>query len=157
MITHCVATIRKQEARRYFVKYLTGKMLGIGAVVAVVYGLVWYYANQLIAQIKGSATITAATLVAGLGLMYLVKLTRTLRVSPEIEVEGLDLHEHGAPAYHPEYAYMGYSPLPLGKGAGGAPVAVTAPVARSEPVEVAAGRLDEPEEPDERVIPEPVG
>jgi Amt family ammonium transporter len=77
-------------------------------------------ANQMIAQIKGSATITFATLAAGLILMYVVKMTRTLRVSPEGEIEGLDIHEHGAPAYHPEYAYMGYSQLPPGKPASGA-------------------------------------
>jgi Amt family ammonium transporter len=34
--------------------------------------------------------------------MYLVNLTGTLRVSKEGELEGLDLHEHGIPAY-PEY------------------------------------------------------
>ena len=77
-------------------------------------------ANQLIAQIKGSATITFCTLAAGLILMYLVKMTRTLRVSPEGEIEGLDIHEHGAPSYHPEFAYMGYSQLPPGKPASGA-------------------------------------
>jgi len=35
-------------------------------------------------------------------MMYLVHLTGTLRVSKEGELEGLDLHEHGVPAY-PEY------------------------------------------------------
>ena len=34
--------------------------------------------------------------------MYAVKATGTLRVSPEGELEGLDLHEHGSAAY-PEY------------------------------------------------------
>ena len=34
--------------------------------------------------------------------MYAVKLTGTLRVSREGELEGLDLHEHGATAY-PEF------------------------------------------------------
>jgi len=32
--------------------------------------------------------------------------------------EGLDIVEHGAPAFHPEYAYMGYSPIPSGKSGG---------------------------------------
>jgi len=40
-------------------------------------------------------------------LMRAVKLTGTLRVSEEGELEGIDIHEHGAPAYHPESAYMG--------------------------------------------------
>jgi Amt family ammonium transporter len=34
--------------------------------------------------------------------MYVVNLTGTLRVSEEGELYGLDLHEHGIPAY-PEY------------------------------------------------------
>jgi ammonium transporter, Amt family len=31
--------------------------------------------------------------------MYAVKFTGTLRVAPEGEIEGLDLHEHGGEAY----------------------------------------------------------
>jgi Amt family ammonium transporter len=55
--------------------------------------------NQLIAQMIGSASVTAGTLVLGFALMYSVKATGTLRVSEEGELEGLDLHEHGGPAY----------------------------------------------------------
>ena len=93
-------------------------------------------ANQLIAQIKGSAIIGGATLIAGLLLMYLVKLTGTLRISPEGEVEGLDIHEHGAPAYHPEPAYEGYSPIPMGvpraNGGSGTHAPVSEPVLDSQ-------------------------
>jgi ammonium transporter, Amt family len=67
---------------------------------AVVTGL--FYgggANQLIAQCIGSGAVTVATVVAGFVLMYAVKATGTLRVSKEGEQEGLDLHEHGGPAY----------------------------------------------------------
>jgi ammonium transporter, Amt family len=67
---------------------------------AVVTGL--FYgggANQLIAQVIGSAAVTAATLAAGMLLMYAVKATGTLRVSKEGELEGIDIHEHGGPAY----------------------------------------------------------
>jgi Amt family ammonium transporter len=74
--------------------------------------------DQLVAQLKGSAFITVATLAIGLLVMYAVKAIGWLRVSPEGEMEGLDIHEHGAPAYHPEYAYMGYSPIPAGAGSG---------------------------------------
>ena len=42
------------------------------------------------------------------------------------EPRGLDIIEHGAPAFHPEYAYMGYSPIPGGKTAS-APVSKGAP------------------------------
>jgi Amt family ammonium transporter len=83
---------------------------GDGAVVkGVLYG---GNTNQLVAQIKGSVIITAATLAAGLLLMFAVKAIGLLRISEAGEIEGLDIHDHGAPAYHPEYAYMGYSPLP---------------------------------------------
>jgi Amt family ammonium transporter len=54
---------------------------------------------QLIAQAIGSAAVTAATFGAGLILMYAVKATGTLRVTKDGELEGLDIHEHGGPAY----------------------------------------------------------
>ncbi len=56
----------------------------------------------LSAQFIGSLIITLSTFALAMGLMYLVNLTGTLRVSKEGELEGLDLHEHGIPAY-PEY------------------------------------------------------
>jgi len=58
------------------------------------------------AQIIGSASITIATFIAAMALMYGVKATGTLRVSAEGELEGLDLHEHGSSAY-PEYMISG--------------------------------------------------
>jgi Amt family ammonium transporter len=69
-------------------------------------------ANQLVTQIKGSATIIACTAAAGVLLMFGIKALGMLRISEAEELEGLDIAEHGAPAYHPEYAYMGYSPIP---------------------------------------------
>jgi Amt family ammonium transporter len=80
-----------------------------GRVTGLLYG---GNANQLVAQIKGSATIVIFTLAAGLAVMFFLKAMGVLRVSEAGELEGLDIHEHGAPAYHPEYAYMGYSPIP---------------------------------------------
>src|SRR4030095_2599988 len=87
-----------------------------GRVTGLLYG---GNANQLIAQIKGSATIIVATAIAGLIVMYGIKGMGALRVSEAGELEGLDIHEHGAPAYHPEYAYMGYSPIPSSVEGGG--------------------------------------
>ncbi len=58
------------------------------------------------AQMIGSFSITIATFVASMALMYAVKATGTLRISTEGEIEGLDLHEHGYPAY-PEYVVTG--------------------------------------------------
>jgi len=56
----------------------------------------------LSAQIIGNLIITVSTFAVAMGMMYLVNLTGTLRVSREGELEGLDIHEHGIPAY-PEY------------------------------------------------------
>jgi Amt family ammonium transporter len=58
--------------------------------------------SQLIAQAIGSASVTLTTFVVAMALMYAVKATGTLRVSAAGEIEGLDIHEHGASAY-PEY------------------------------------------------------
>ncbi len=58
--------------------------------------------DQLVAQIIGNASIGIGVLIAGLVLMYAVKMTGTLRVSREGELEGLDIHEHGTTAY-PEH------------------------------------------------------
>src|SRR3954453_4084133 len=100
---------------------------GVGKLVTgVLYG---GNANQLVAQIKGSATIIACTLAAGLLLMFGIKALGLLRISEAEELEGLDIAEHGAPAYHPEYAYMGYSPLPPSLETAGAAGGTEAPPA----------------------------
>src|SRR6185295_7549417 len=59
----------------------------------------------LTAQVIGSFTVTVATFGVGLALMYAVKALGVLRVSEEGELQGLDIHEHGIPAY-PEYALV---------------------------------------------------
>ena len=56
----------------------------------------------LTAQVIGNVIITLSTFALAMGLMAAVNLTGTLRVSREGELEGLDIHEHGIPAY-PEY------------------------------------------------------
>jgi Amt family ammonium transporter len=79
---------------------------------AIVKGLLYGGGTgQLIAQAIGSGAITLATLASAFALMYLVKLTGTLRVSRDGEIEGLDVHEHGMLAY-PEYVIHGYEPTP---------------------------------------------
>jgi Amt family ammonium transporter len=57
----------------------------------------------LIAQAIGSFLITTSTFAVAMSLMYAVKAMGYLRVTEEGELQGLDLHEHGCPAY-PEYA-----------------------------------------------------
>lgn len=69
--------------------------------------------KQLVAQAIGSVVVTGVVLGAGLVLMKLVALTRTLRVSPEGEVEGIDISEHGAPAYHLEIGAGMLHPTPV--------------------------------------------
>ena len=56
----------------------------------------------LAAQAIGSVIVTTATFTVSLAVMYLVNAIGVLRVSAEGENYGLDLHEHGIPAY-PEY------------------------------------------------------
>jgi Amt family ammonium transporter len=54
---------------------------------------------QLIAQAIGSASVCAATLVVSFGMMYLLKLAGVLRLAPDKEMLGMDVAEHGGPAY----------------------------------------------------------
>ena len=63
--------------------------------------------KQLIAQIIGSAAMCAATFAIASLVFYLINRTGTLRVSEEGEIEGLDYHEHGGEAYHPEFGGPG--------------------------------------------------
>jgi Amt family ammonium transporter len=74
--------------------------------------------HQFWYQLFGSAVICTVTFAVALVIMYALKALGVLRISPEHELEGLDIVEHGAPSYHPEYAYMGYSPIPSGKSGG---------------------------------------
>lgn len=62
-------------------------------------------------QAIGSASVTLATFVVAMVLMYAVKVTGTLRVSAEGEIQGLDLHEHGTSAY-PEFVMHGNDGTP---------------------------------------------
>jgi len=66
-----------------------------------------------------------------------------LRVSKDGELEGLDIHEHGTPAYHMEFGYgMTYS-SPTGASSSGRPPNVSSN--RGEPI----GSTDPPEQTDE--------
>jgi hypothetical protein len=82
-----------------------------------------------VAQLIGSLTCIVVVLGIGLLLMYAVKATGTLRVSRDGELEGIDIHEHGTPAYHLEF----------GQGA-------------TYTTLLGAGRLKEPEDPKTRPV-----
>jgi Amt family ammonium transporter len=56
----------------------------------------------LVAQLIGSAIVTVATFGTAMVVMYAINALGLLRVSEEGERYGIDLHEHGIPAY-PEY------------------------------------------------------
>ena len=73
---------------------------------SVLTGLFYHGGTTVLkAQFIGSAVITICTFVVAMILMLAVKATGLLRVSREGELEGLDVHEHGIPAY-PEFALV---------------------------------------------------
>jgi len=55
-----------------------------------------------IAQCIGSGIICAATFAVAMAVFFALNLVGRLRLSKEGELEGMDIHEHGMPAY-PEY------------------------------------------------------
>ena len=55
--------------------------------------------TQLVAQIIGSASITGATFATSLLMMYALKALGVLRLSADKERLGMDVAEHGGPAY----------------------------------------------------------
>jgi Amt family ammonium transporter len=91
----------------------------------VVTGL--FYGNhpldQLKAQFVGSATCVIVVGGFSLIMFWLIKQfpgTWNLRISQEGELEGLDIHEHGSPAYHMEFGYgMSYTTASGLPGPGG--------------------------------------
>jgi Amt family ammonium transporter len=59
-------------------------------------------ADQLLSQLIGVVSIAAFVLVTSGLLFFVLKKTVGLRVSEQEEIEGLDVHEHGAPGYADE-------------------------------------------------------
>jgi Amt family ammonium transporter len=102
----------------------------------VVKGLFWGGGgHQLLTQAIGSAS--CIILVGGVAMLIMlgikaIKGSWSLRVSADGELEGLDIHEHGTPAYHVEFGQgMTYSTpanLPLRLPTGGASSRDDAPV-----------------------------
>jgi Amt family ammonium transporter len=74
----------------------TGPDTSGGVVTGLFYG---GGVNQLVAQAVGSACIGGASFLAALAMMYSLKLVGVLRLSAERELAGMDISEHGGPAY----------------------------------------------------------
>src|SRR5690349_5982222 len=91
--------------------------------VGLFYGGGW---SLLAAQALGSLIVTASTFAAAMAVMYAGKAFGVLRVSEEGERYGLDLHEHGIPAY-PEYV-ISSTARPVGMGGSHAPEPFAQPV-----------------------------
>jgi Amt family ammonium transporter len=72
--------------------FADGTYLGVSGLVE---GSGW----QLLAQLISMGVVTAWALVTGLALFFLLKITMGVRVSREVELEGLDIPEHGIAAY----------------------------------------------------------
>jgi Amt family ammonium transporter len=56
--------------------------------------------KQLVAQLVGVIAVGAYVLVASSICWLIIKAVVGLRVSPQEEIEGLDIGEHGNEAYH---------------------------------------------------------
>lgn len=67
-----------------------------GGLAAAIFG-----GQPVVAQIVGSIAIPLWAFVMAFALFYILKVTMGIRVSPEDEMEGLDISEHGASAYGP--------------------------------------------------------
>ena len=88
--------------------------------------------DQLWPRSSAARSSPPPSLVAGLGPDVRRQATGTLRVSEEGELEGIDIHEHGAPAYHPEFGFMGVAGVGSGStGGAGTPAPAGAMVSRT--------------------------
>jgi Amt family ammonium transporter len=76
---------------------------------------------QLVSQVIGVAAVAAFVAVAAGLLFLIIKATVGLRVSPEEEIAGLDVLEHGAPGYGPDVT-PALPPTPIPDGASSAAV-----------------------------------
>ncbi len=105
----------------------TGMDTSTGVVTGLFYG---GGTDQLVSQIIGSASMTIACFGVALVMMFALKGVKLLRVHEDIEREGLDIGEHGAPSYHWDFGSSGYNTLASGGSSLGTPV----PVKKADPV-----------------------
>jgi hypothetical protein len=86
--------------------------------------------DQLKAQLVGSVSCVVVVMAVSLVMFKIIAAIPgqwNLRVDREGELEGLDIHEHGQPAYHMEfgqgmsYTTLGAGSFPGGRGANAEP------------------------------------
>jgi ammonium transporter, Amt family len=63
--------------------------------------------DLIVAQLTGIVGIGLFVALAAGGMFYAMKAAGILRVSEAEEFEGLDVHEHGAPGYAPDFSASG--------------------------------------------------
>jgi Amt family ammonium transporter len=88
--------------------------------------------DQLVAQAIGSLTCVVVIMAVGLALMYAIRQlpgSYNLRIEPDLELEGIDIAEHGLPAYHMEFgqgfAYTTYTGKAVPSSSAETPTSVT--------------------------------
>jgi Amt family ammonium transporter len=96
--------------------------------------------DQLIAQLIGSISCVLIVTTVALIVMYAIRQLKgswNLRLERDLELEGLDISEHGTPAYHMEFGYgMSYT-TPTGSSgplSGGLPKPVDLGGSENRPV-----------------------
>jgi Amt family ammonium transporter len=72
---------------------------GVGAAAGGVTGLFYGDARQFVAQLGGATLGAVYAFGATYAVFRLVDSLRPMRVEPDVEIEGLDLHEFGMLAY----------------------------------------------------------
>jgi Amt family ammonium transporter len=100
---------------------------GADATAIVVKGLFYGGSGHLLwVQAYGTLSVAAATLAVSLALMYFVKVIGFLRVSERGELQGLDIHEHGAAAYPEFVVQRGMQGVPRAVAASAVPASLAA-------------------------------
>ena len=64
--------IRNKDSRRFFRQYLGGKLIGLTAVIAVVYGLAWYFNTKAGAAVPGATALKGDDIVNPLNTVWVL-------------------------------------------------------------------------------------
>ena len=71
MVTTLRLRLKDRDSRRFFGTYLAGKMLGLGAVLLMIYGLAWYFSTKAGAAMVGQdVEIPGEQLISPINTMW---------------------------------------------------------------------------------------